>query len=57
MQVCTGCAKTMLITIRMRVAGREIVFHRCSKCEANTWQDDAGVLSLTEVLELARVSH
>ena len=55
MLVCTGCAKTVLITIRMRVAGREIVFHRCSKCEANTWQDDAGVLSLTEVLELARV--
>lgn len=57
MLVCTGCAKTVLITIRMRVAGREIVFHRCSKCEANTWQDDAGVLSLNEVLELARVGH
>ena len=57
MLVCTGCAKTVLITIRMRVAGREIVFHRCSKCEANTWQDDAGVLSLTEVLELARAGH
>jgi len=57
MLVCTGCAKTVLITIRMRVAGREIVFHRCSKCEANTWKDDAGVLSLTEVLELARAGH
>jgi hypothetical protein len=57
MLICTGCAKTALITIRMRVAGREIVFHRCNKCEANTWQDDAGVLSLTEVLELARVGR
>src|SRR5438477_11238853 len=57
MHVCTGCAKTMLITIRMRVASREIVFHRCSKCEANTWQDDGGVLSLNEVLELARAAH
>jgi hypothetical protein len=57
MLVCTGCAKTVLITIRMRVAGREIVFHRCSKCEANTWQDDSGVLSLTEVLDLARAAH
>jgi hypothetical protein len=57
MLVCTGCAKTVLITIRMRVAGREIVFHRCSKCEANTWKDDEGVLSLTEVLELARAAH
>jgi hypothetical protein len=41
----------------MRVAGREIVFHRCNKCEANTWQDDEGVLSLNEVLELARANH
>jgi hypothetical protein len=57
MLVCTGCAKTMLITIRMRVAGREIVFHRCSKCEANTWQDGSAVLSLNEVLELARAAH
>jgi hypothetical protein len=57
MRVCTGCAKTVLITIRMRVAGREIVFHRCSKCEANTWQDDVGVLSLDEVLELARAGR
>ena len=57
MLVCTGCAKTMLITIRMRVAGREIVFHRCSKCEANTWQDGEAVLSLNEVLELAKAAH
>ena len=42
MVVCTGCAKHALITIRMRVGGREIVFHRCAKCEANTWQDDGG---------------
>jgi hypothetical protein len=57
MLVCAGCAKTVLITIRMRVAGREIVFHRCSKCEANTWKDDARVLSLDEVLDLARAPH
>ena len=57
MLVCTGCAKTVLITIRMRVAGREIVFHRCSKCESNTWQDDVGVLSLNEVLDLARAGR
>ncbi len=54
MLVCTGCANAPLITIRMRVAGRELEFNRCSRCESNTWQDDAGVLSLDEVLELAR---
>ena len=57
MLVCTGCAKTVLITIRMRVAAREIVFHRCSKCESNTWQDHEGQLSLDAVLELARAGH
>jgi len=57
MLVCTGCAKAALVTIRMRVAGREIVFRRCSKCESNMWQDDAGDLSLDEVLELARAGR
>jgi hypothetical protein len=57
MLMCTGCAKTALVTIRMRVAGREIVFRRCNKCEANSWQDGAGVLSLDEVLELARAGR
>jgi hypothetical protein len=57
MLVCTGCAKAAVITIRMRVAGREIVFQRCSKCESNVWQDHAGDLSLDEVLELARAGR
>jgi len=46
-----------LVTIRMRVAGREIVFRRCSKCEANMWHDGAADLSLDEVLELARAGR
>lgn len=57
MLVCTGCAKTAVVTIRMRVSGREIVFHRCNNCEANVWQDGAGHLSLDEVLELARAGR
>jgi hypothetical protein len=57
MLTCTGCAKAMLITIHMRVAGHEITFRRCSKCESNTWQDDEGVLSLGEVLELAKAGR
>ena len=57
MLVCTGCAKTALITIRMRVAGRELVFRRCNKCEANMWQDDAREMSLDEVLALARAGR
>ena len=57
MLACTGCAKLAQITIRMRIAGREIVFHRCARCESNTWKDGGDVLSLDEVLELARASR
>ena len=27
--------------------------HRCARCESNSWQDDAGQLTLGEVLDLA----
>lgn len=57
MLLCTGCAKEALITIRMRIAARDIVFRRCSRCESNSWQDDAGDLTLDEVLELARAAR
>jgi hypothetical protein len=53
MTKCRHC-EVSPISIRMRIAGREIVFQRCSSCEANTWHDDDGNLSLTRVLELAR---
>jgi hypothetical protein len=57
MHVCARCAKGALITIRMRIAGRDVVFQRCSRCESNSWQDDAGSLTLGEVLDLARVPN
>jgi hypothetical protein len=41
----------------MRIAGRDIVFHRCARCESNTWEDGGDVLSLDEVLELARAGR
>jgi len=56
MNTCSRCAKGALITIRMRIAGREVVFQRCARCEAKSWQGDAGAMSLGEVLQLARVS-
>jgi hypothetical protein len=57
MHVCTGCAKGALITIRMRISGHEIVFRRCARCESNTWEEDGDVLTLHEVLDLARASR
>jgi hypothetical protein len=41
----------------MRIGGREIVFRRCSKCEANAWESEEGALSLDNVLELARTTR
>ena len=49
-----GCGDIALITIRMRIGGREVEFQRCSACEANTWLVDADVSSLDRVLEFAR---
>ena len=56
-----GWGDIALITIRMRIGGRDVVFQRCSKCESNTWLVDADVSSLDRVLEFARahslISH
>ncbi|MGQ0825206.1 MAG: hypothetical protein ACT4OX_09315 [Actinomycetota bacterium] len=58
MHGCTGCAHDgPVITIRMRIAGHDVTFHRCGRCESNTWEEDGGVLSLDEVLELARAGR
>jgi hypothetical protein len=51
---CRQCGRPQMITIRMTISGEEIVFHRCSVCEANTWEGEAGVLTLDDVLTLAR---
>lgn len=54
---CTGCAQDTVVTIRMRIAGEEITFRRCAKCEANVWEGGEGRISLEEVLDLARVAR
>jgi hypothetical protein len=54
MAACTGCAQTSAIAIRMRIAGRDLEFHGCPRCESNTWQEAGDVLSLDQVLDLAR---
>ena len=56
--VCTGCAsKAPLIAIRMKIGGREVVFRRCSRCEANIWESEEGALTLERVLDMARTSR
>ena len=51
---CPRCNETSIITIRMRVAGRDVAFQRCSACESNTWNEHSTVVTLDRVLELAR---
>jgi hypothetical protein len=55
--VCTGCAKAQLIAIRMKIGGRDVVFRRCSRCEANVWESEEGALTLERVLDMARAAR
>jgi hypothetical protein len=41
----------------MRIGGRDLVFTGCARCENNTWQEEGDVVSLDQVLELARSSR
>jgi hypothetical protein len=49
------CTKGSVIEIRMRVAGEDLTFRRCGRCEAKSWETAAGLVPLSHVLELARV--
>ena len=51
---CGTCAKGSLIEIRMTVAGEELTFRRCGRCEAQLWTTTEGEITLGRVLELAR---
>lgn len=53
---CTSCAKGSTIEIRMCVAGSDLTFRRCGCCDAQTWEAPEGVVPLTRVLELVRVT-
>ena len=51
---CSRCAKAAVVEIRMHLAGREVTFRRCHRCEAQSWESDEGPLALANVLELAK---
>jgi hypothetical protein len=53
---CRICSKGSLIEIRMRIAGEELTFRRCGRCESQSWTTPDGQVTLRHVLELARVS-
>ena len=54
---CSRCANHQMVEIRMKIAGEDVMFRQCGRCEAKTWLSIDGPLSLTRVLEMARVSR
>jgi hypothetical protein len=51
---CPTCTKGSIIEIRMQIAGEELTFRRCGRCEAQSWTTADGRVPLSRVLELAR---
>jgi hypothetical protein len=52
---CPGC-HAALITIRMRIAGKNLMFQRCCVCEQNSWHADDIAVPFDRVLALVRPS-
>ncbi len=50
---CARCSKGTLIEIKMTVAGSDLTFRRCGRCENQVWESTDGALTLRSVLELA----
>jgi hypothetical protein len=51
---CSRCSKAAVVEIRMEVGGRELIFRRCHRCEAQSWESVDGPVALVNVLDLAR---
>ncbi len=51
---CSRCAKAGMVEIRMTIAGEDLMFHSCGRCEAREWSSTDGPVSLARVLDLAR---
>jgi hypothetical protein len=53
---CSACAAASMIEIRMAVAGSPVVFRRCDRCDAQSWESEDGTVALGDVLNIARSS-
>jgi hypothetical protein len=51
---CRSCSNDSIIEIRMQIAGEQLTFHRCGRCEAQSWSTTDGRVPLSRVLQLAR---
>ncbi len=53
---CPSCSTAAIIEIRMLIAGEELTFRRCGRCEWQSWTNPDGRVPLSRVLELARTA-
>lgn len=53
---CPSCRNGSIIEIRMQIAGEDLTFRRCGRCELQAWTNPAGRVPLSRVLELARTA-
>jgi hypothetical protein len=51
---CSRCAKQGMVEIRMKIAGEDVMFHSCGRCESKVWSSQDGPMSLDRVLDMAR---
>ena len=49
---CSRCAKQGMVEIRMKIAGEDVMFHSCGRCESKAWSSTDGPMSLDRVLDL-----
>ncbi len=48
---CSRCANRGMVEIRMKIAGEDVMFRQCGRCEAKTWLSVDGPMSLSRVLD------
>lgn len=54
MVLCARCGEGTIMTIKMRIAQRDVIFEHCPQCDLKVWHRDGSVVSLDDVLELSR---
>jgi endogenous inhibitor of DNA gyrase (YacG/DUF329 family) len=54
---CPRCHHRAIIHIDLQMKERAVSLLRCTHCDLQTWRDDEAVISLDEVLDLARVQR
>ena len=52
---CPKCGARRLVEIQVKLSGREVTLHSCSKCDTRWWDEEGEVIDVSEVIDLATV--